>query len=251
MLRNTLNILGPLRPLAKRFARFLVPRYSWLLDRLNWEARLNSTVKEFPSALELGSREDLYRYVSDNLLEGRNSAIDYLEFGVFEGASMKFWSNLNNNTESRFFGFDSFEGLPEEWHSGRGKGAFSTGGKSPQITDPRVRFVHGWFQESLRGFMASYSPRARLVIHIDCDLYSSALYCLTTLDPIIQRGTTIVLDDFYDALHVYRALSDYCSAYTRRYKLLARTHQLGQVAIQMQDSHEGGSDGNSDCRGNG
>jgi hypothetical protein len=81
--------------------------------------------------------------------------------------------------------------------------------------------------------MASYSPQSPLVIHLDCDLYSSTLYCLTTLDPVIAQGTLIVLDDFFDALHVYRALTDYCSAYVRQYEILARTHQLGQVAIRM------------------
>lgn len=232
MLREALRFLGPLRPLAKRSTRFFFPRYSWFLDRLNWEARLNASVKEFPSAVELGSREDLYRYVSGTLA-GNNNAIDYLEFGVFEGASLRQWCALNQNAGSRFFGFDSFEGLPEDWHSGKRRGAFSTGGKLPEITDPRVSFVAGWFQQSLRGFMASYRPQSQLVIHVDCDLYSSTLYCLTTLDPAISPGTVIVLDDFFDALHVYRGLTDYCSAYVRQYKILARTHELGQAAIVM------------------
>lgn len=232
MLREVSRFLGPLRPLAKRSTRFFFPRYSWFLDRLNWEARLNATVKEFPSAVELGSREDLYRYVSGTLA-GSDKAIDYLEFGVFEGASIGQWCALNQNASSRFFGFDSFEGLPEDWHSGMRRGAFSTGGKLPEIADARVSFVTGWFQQSLRGFMASYRPQSQLVLHIDCDLYSSTLYCLTTLDPVIAPGTLIVLDDFFDALHVYRGLADYCSAYVRQYKILARTHELGQAAIMM------------------
>jgi len=232
MLRDALRLLGPLRPLAKRSTRFFFPRYSWFLDRLNWEARLNATVKEFPSAVELGSREDLYRYVSGTLA-GSDKAIDYLEFGVFEGASIGQWCALNQNASSRFFGFDSFEGLPEDWHSGMRRGAFSTGGKLPELADPRVSFVAGWFQKSLRGFMASYRPQSQLVLHIDCDLYSSTLYCLTTLDPVIAPGTLVVLDDFFDALHVYRGLTDYCSAYMRQYKILARTHELGQAAIVM------------------
>jgi hypothetical protein len=86
----------------------------WLLDRLNWEARLNATVKELPSASELGSREDLYRYVSDMLLDGGKRAIDYFEFGVYEGASISFWCTLSKNADSRFFGFDPFEGLPKD-----------------------------------------------------------------------------------------------------------------------------------------
>jgi O-methyltransferase len=233
MLREAIRFLGPLRPLAKRSTRLFFPRYSWFLDRLNWDARLNATVKEFPSAVELGSREDLYRHVNDTLTGRSERAIDFLEFGVFEGASIGQWSALNQNPGSRFFGFDSFEGLPEDWHSGKRQGAFSTGGKLPQIADSRVSFVAGWFQHSLRGFMASYRPQNQVLIHVDCDLYSSTLYCLTTLDPVISPGTLIVLDDFFDALHVYRALSDYCSAYMRQYKMLARTHELGQVAIVM------------------
>jgi len=233
MLREAIHLLGPLRPLAKRSARLLFPRYSWLLDRLNWEARLNATVKEFPSAVELGTRQDMYRHVSETLVGGSGKAFDYLEFGVFEGDSIRQWCVLNANANSRFFGFDSFEGLPEDWHSGKRKGAFSTDGKIPEIADPRVSFVAGWFQKSLRGFMASYRPQSQIVIHIDCDLYSSTLYCLTTLDPVLSAGTVIVFDDFFDALHVYRALTDYCSAYVRQYRLLARSHELGQVAISM------------------
>ena len=233
MLREAIHLLGPLRPLAKRSARLLFPRYWWLLDRLNWEARLTATVKEFPSAVELGTREDMYRHVSETLVGGSGKAFDYLEFGVFEGDSIRQWCALNANANSRFFGFDSFEGLPEDWHSGKRKDAFSTDGKIPEIADPRVSFVAGWFQKSLRGFMASYRPQSQIVIHIDCDLYSSTLYCLTTLDPMLSPGTLIVFDDFFDALHVYRALTDYCSAYVRQYRLLARTHELGQVAIAM------------------
>jgi O-methyltransferase len=233
MLREAIRFLGPLRPLAKRSTRVFFPHYSWFFDRLNWEARLNATVREFPSAVELGSREDLYRYVSETVVQGSQNAIDYLEFGVYEGASIEQWSALNQHAGSRFYGFDSFEGLPEDWHSGKRKGAFSTGGKCPESADPRVRFVTGWFQQTLRSFLAPYSPQSQLVIHLDPDLYSSTLYCLTTLDPVIAKGTVIVLDDFFDALHVYRALTDYCSAYMRKYEILARTHQLGQVVIRM------------------
>lgn len=233
MMREAIRRLGPLRPLAKRAAGVLFPSYSWLLDRLNWEARLRETMKDFRSAVELGSREELYQHLSDTLLDGGERAIDYLEFGVYQGASIQFWCSHNKSGASRFFGFDSFEGLPEDWHSEKRKGAFSTDGKRPVIADARVDFVVGWFQRSLRGFMASYRQQGRLVIHVDCDLYSSTLFCLTTLDPVISPGTLIVLDDFFDALHVYRALSDYCSAYMREYKLIARTHQLGQAAIVM------------------
>lgn len=102
MIRDGTRFLGPLRPLAKRAAKFCFPRYSWLLDRLNWEARLQAAAKQFPGVVELATREDLYTQVSDNRLEGGRRAIDYLEFGVFEGASIRFWSSLNPKSWKSF-----------------------------------------------------------------------------------------------------------------------------------------------------
>src|SRR6516162_2994666 len=54
-------------------------------------------------------RLEMYRYVDETSI--RQEAIDYLEFGVFQGESIRRWTNLNKNKDSRFFGFDSFEGL--------------------------------------------------------------------------------------------------------------------------------------------
>src|SRR5258708_40257058 len=50
-------------------------------------------------------RFDLYQNLvdMDNL---RNQQIDYLEFGVFKGASINWWLKTNTNPKSRFIGFD-------------------------------------------------------------------------------------------------------------------------------------------------
>src|SRR5215467_13999312 len=101
MFRETIQHLGPLRPWAKRSARFFFPRYSWLFDRLNWEARLATNVKEFPSAIELSCREDLFKYVSDSLPSGPNTAIDYLEHGDVEGISLRCISKLHQNCKTQ------------------------------------------------------------------------------------------------------------------------------------------------------
>jgi hypothetical protein len=97
--------LGPFSSIAKNAARRLFfPSYSWVVDRLNWDARLRASLRKFPAAKVFETRHDLYEYVSAEHLNGK--PIDYLEFGVFRGESICFWSQLNTNPKSRFWGFD-------------------------------------------------------------------------------------------------------------------------------------------------
>jgi hypothetical protein len=56
-------------------------------------------------------RYELYDFINTEVLENR--PIDYIEFGVFKGRSIKYWSKINQNIKSQFYGFDTFDGLPE------------------------------------------------------------------------------------------------------------------------------------------
>jgi hypothetical protein len=57
----------------------------------------NSGIQNYPL---LEDRNALYEYIHKNHVGG--SAIDYLEFGVFEGESIKKWMELNAHQDSRF-----------------------------------------------------------------------------------------------------------------------------------------------------
>jgi hypothetical protein len=178
------------------------------------------------------TRQHLYNYIEGSILSG--SPIDYLEFGVAEGASLISWLELDRNQDSRFWGFDSFEGLPETWRKGRPKGTFSRGGKPPQILDSRLDFVVGLFQDTLAPFLQKAVLKHRLVIHNDSDLYSATLYTLSQLNSIAQQGTIIIFDEFWDARHEFRALMDYSAAYGRKFKTIAATKRFAQAAIVLE-----------------
>src|SRR5882672_3793060 len=59
------------------------------------------------------TRLALYDHLMSSVIKGQ--AIDYLEFGVYQGESIKYWSQASACADSRFYGFDTFTGLPEDW----------------------------------------------------------------------------------------------------------------------------------------
>jgi Macrocin-O-methyltransferase (TylF) len=176
------------------------------------------------------NRFELYDHVNRTVLN--NEAIDYLEFGVYQGESLKYWTRLNTHAQSRFWGFDTFTGLPENWESqGMPKGHFDTHGVTPVIDDSRVAFVKGLFQQTLLPFLSSYQPENRLLIHNDSDLYSSTLYVLVNMHPFIKDGTVIIFDEFSVVLDELRALKDYSSAFYVQFDIIAHTPHYSQAAI--------------------
>jgi O-methyltransferase len=84
----------------------------------------------------------------------------------------------------------------------------------------------------LAPFLSRFKPRSRLVIHNDSDLYSSSLYLLTQLDPFAVAGTVIIFDELYSALHEFRAMNDYLSAYRRKLVPVGRVDDVhGRVGF--------------------
>jgi hypothetical protein len=131
----------------------------------------------------------------------------YLEFGVWEGASMRFWSEHLSHPGSSLHGFDSFEGLPETEGKWWSKGQFDVNGRVPVIDDPRVQFFKGWFDQTL----PDYTPPEHdvLVVNIDADLYSSTICVLRHLKPHIRRGSFLYFDEFHHPESEQRALEEF------------------------------------------
>jgi O-methyltransferase len=209
----------------------LTPFYSESLDKANRLYLLKKWIQLHRDAPELPTRDSYFQHIAKDVLA--NSAITFLEFGVYRGASLKRWAELNTHTNSVFVGFDSFEGLPSQWGPMR-QGHFSTKGQTPEFKDPRIKVVKGVFQDTLADFLRSFSPSHRLVVHADCDLYSSTLYVLTMLRDHLKRGSILMLDDFSTVLHQFRALMDFCDSHARVYRAIARSGLSAQhVAIEF------------------
>jgi O-methyltransferase len=204
--------------------------YSSWIDRINRRPLFQRFADGNSNVPSFATREAMWCFIANQ----RQEAIDYLEFGVHQGHSIFHFAGQNRSGNSRFFGFDSFAGLPEDWNPDFKRGHFNTGGRPPRTGDGRVEFVVGWFQETLPKFISSFGTGNKIIVHIDCDLYSSALYCLTKLDPVLPAGTILIFDEFGDVLHEFRAVNDYLSSYRREAKALCAHDDFFAVAVELQ-----------------
>jgi hypothetical protein len=210
----------------KKIAKLFFRNYSPTFERLNNNILFQDMVSN--NTINISENKLLMK---EAINERINTTIDYLEFGVFEGKSIREWLKLNTSKNSRFFGFDTFEGLPENWAETKMRGVFDLGGKEPEINDSRVQFFKGLFQETLPLFLDRFEPKNRIVIHMDADLYSSTLFCLTKLDKILTKNTIIIFDEFSNLNHEFRALYDYTRSFYKKYSVINATKYWEQVAI--------------------
>src|SRR4030095_10735776 len=107
----------------------------------------------------------------------------------------QYWSRALKHPETKLHGFDSFEGLPEDFdmYGPYRKGTFSVQGAVPTIDDARICFFKGWFDEVLPTY--SVPEHDVLVINMDADLYTSTICVLHHLRPWIRAGTFIYFDN--------------------------------------------------------
>ena len=174
------------------------------------------------------SREDVFDFISADLSD---VPVLYVEFGVAHGSALLYWSRLLRHPEARLHGFDTFEGLPMSWISGRPKGHFSTGGKPPDVGDNRVTFFKGLFEETLPAYEWPTGYES-LVVNLDADLYSSTAFVLSQLKPRLAIGSCIYFDEFNHRADELRAFDEFLEETNFTFRLVAATHEFAHVAFE-------------------
>ncbi|GJM12285.1 MAG: hypothetical protein DHS20C12_06880 [Pseudohongiella sp.] len=153
----------------------------------------------------------------------------FYEFGVFRGQAFKYLIA----TFKQGFGFDTFEGLPEDWYAEKA-GSYSSAGKIPEIAGGE--FVAGKFEDTLPEFF-SQPRQVASVINFDADLYSSTLCALNHSKCVMDSQTILVFDELIVNENweqdEYRALNEFCAANNLTYELLAISFFTKQVAIRL------------------
>lgn len=186
---------------------------------------------DYPSKWDYKKRYPMYQWVleQEKLID---APIQYLEFGVAQGESFKWFLSKNTNPASSFHGFDTFTGLPEDFGSYK-KGTFNNRNEIPEIGDARGKFYQGLFQQTLPGFLKEADLSKRKLIMIDADLYSATLFVLTTLAPYLQKNDIIFFDEFAVPKHEFRAFLDFTSSYYQNLELIAAANNFYFTAFRV------------------
>jgi hypothetical protein len=150
-----------------------------------------------------------FDFLTDNRIRG-----DYHEYGCHRCRTFRMAlteARRHNPPEMKFWAFDSFEGLPalssessvEIWT----RGALTTTEddflrmvREHGIYVDRVKTVKGFYADLLsRAFQKTFVADENKIalVNIDCDLYESAVPVFDFIDPLLQEGSVIYIDDLF------------------------------------------------------
>lgn len=170
------------------------------------EIAYNQTNRQTEKALFFRRTFD---FLTDNRVHG-----DYFEFGCHRCRTFRMAlteARRHNLASMQFHAFDSFEGLPEPtsdtsveiWKRGAlttSEQAFLEMVKAHGIYVDNVKTIKGYYSESLtRDLQRRYVDSARKIslVNVDCDLYESAVPVFDFIEPLLQDGTVIYIDDLF------------------------------------------------------
>jgi hypothetical protein len=174
-------------------------------DILRLQHFLNITFKQNK---HVKKREILW----DLIIKKINTNASVYEFGVAYGYTTNYF--LQRITEPiDYFGFDSFNGLPNSWRN-LGQGTFSTGGIPPKIKDNRLKWIVGSIQKT---YSTDFDLRntSQNILLFDFDLYEPTLhaYLISQKLNLFQVGSLLYFDEAYDPAELLiiqnRLLVDY------------------------------------------
>jgi hypothetical protein len=161
------------------------------------------------------------------------------EFGVFHGKSIRLISSMTKDTVD---GFDTFEGIPEQWGD-EPAGSYTANKEIPERVPNNVRFHVGLFSDTLPGYVASLPPPEQLpvrMLNIDCDLYQGTVEILHYLSDRIGPGSVLIFDEYLMTPtwkeDEYKAFQEACEKFGWEYEYLGFSLFSKQVSVRITSS---------------
>ena len=153
----------------------------------------------------------------------------YYEFGIYKGSSFResflayqqyvIWMHSQSNSSEKwrqrikwdfdhdFYAFDTFEGMPENQENNEhfAQGVFLSSFENVKLEGEKIGMYEGDSIKYFKGIFSEVSKQnstgiAKLqpaaIVNIDSDLYMSACDALEIVNPKLQQGTILMMDDW-------------------------------------------------------
>tara|TARA_B100001123_G_C15318816_1_gene1027179 strand:+ start:346 stop:1122 length:777 start_codon:yes stop_codon:yes gene_type:complete len=218
-----INKTPPLNPYQDFYAY-----YQYIEDKK--KSSYNHFRKYFNDAIFLNPEDTKIHAIKKATENDIENQLYYLEFGVWYGISANM---LAKYLKTNLYGFDSFEGLKEDWpgyhHT---KGSYSLQGKIPELAS-NVIPIKGWFQDTLAKFLNEKKPKINFV-HMDCHNYESTKFVLKNIKPYLNKKSIITFHELHNVegwdVCDYKALTETFNE--NEYKFIAFSKHT-QATIQI------------------
>src|SRR5688572_13201798 len=219
-----------IEPFAGFFSNLV---YMSKLSKWRRKTKVNGYNDWYQSNWDYNRRLKLYEEVS-KAEKLAISTVDYFEFGVCGGHSFTWWLEHNKNKDSKFYGFDTFEGLPEDFGP-FGRGSMAVALESLNITDPRASFYKGLFQDTLVPFLDQYKSDRRKLVHLDADLFSATLFSLSQFYRFLNDGDILLFDEFAVPKHEFMAFKIFTESFYVNYEVIGAANNYLFLAVKIKN----------------
>jgi hypothetical protein len=234
------------------FQKMLVEKkqHASITDLVSINARRESAdyaIKNFQKAMIFDTKKKLWDFAIKSIKENnqpiskspqnRKNPIDskkiIAEFGVWKGESINYFAN--HLPEFQVYGFDSFEGLEEDWYgSYLTRNSFDRNRKIPKVAK-NVEISIGWFENTIDDFCSKIDGKFISLLHLDADTFKPTKLVLNKLKFNLGPGTIIIFDEYFGypnwRLHEYKAFKEFCVKNKIKFEYIAYSNN--QVAVKI------------------
>jgi len=197
------------------------------------EETFNTFKEHFKKSVLFTKTSDIREYaIRTALTNDPQKEFFYLEFGVWKGTTIKLFSKYVD----KIYGFDSFQGLNEDWvgHKIAANDKFKLEENKIPSFPRNVVIVKGIIQNTLEDFLKKNNPKINF-IHIDTDTYETCKFILNKTKPYLVNNAVILFDELYNFpgwdVGEYKALKECFESEEYQYKVFSADRTA--VAIQI------------------
>ncbi|SIT09144.1 Macrocin-O-methyltransferase (TylF) [Roseivivax lentus] len=211
------------------------PRRSPLDLLVEWSVQDSfETFREAMSgAMLFPEKRQIRKYCLSRAVARHGTGGLFAEFGVWRGHGVNLFAKQLPDTT--IWGFDSFEGLEEDWtgHAKGGQaGRFTLKGQLPEVAE-NVALVKGWVQDTVPDWLARHPEAQVTFAHLDLDTYTPTRFVLGALRPRLRAGSVVLFDELYGypgwRHHEWKAMQEVLAE--DAYRFLAFSEQAVGIEI--------------------